>query len=96
MLAVKARSSAPPTKGSWSALKLPADCPSGLLVDGGDVKNVLIIFDEALQQARELRRVRGVVHISNPAGEREDLALAEKLFAEILFELRAFRWRVNE
>src|SRR5271156_6318879 len=64
--------------------------PFGELVDGGDVQNVLIIFDEALQQACELRCVRGVVHIFNPAGEGEDLALAEQLFAEILFELQSF------
>ncbi len=62
----------------------------GELVDGGDVENVLIIFDEALQQTRELGRVRGIVHIFNPAGESENLALAEKLFAQVLFELQSF------
>ncbi len=62
----------------------------GLLVNGGDVEDVGIIFDEALQQARELRSVRGVVHVFYPAGERENLALAEKLFAQILFELQGF------
>ena len=62
----------------------------GLLVHGGDVQNVGIIFDEALQQARHLRRVDGIVHVLNPSGEREHLALAEQLFAEVLFELQSF------
>ena len=64
--------------------------PFGLLVNRGDVENVLVIFDEALQQTRELRRVHGVVHIFDPASERENLTLAEKLFAQILFELQSF------
>ena len=53
-----------------------------LRVDGGDVENVGIIFDEILQQARHLRGVRGLVHILNPAGEGEKLALAEELLAQ--------------
>ena len=82
--------SAPPTKGILVGVETAGRLSLGLLVDGGDVEDIGIIFDEALQQARELRRVRGIVHILNPAGERENLALAEKLFAEILLELQGF------
>ena len=59
----------------------------GLFIHGSDVEDVAIVLDETLQQARELRRVSGIVHIMNPAGEGEDLALAEKLLAEALLEL---------
>jgi hypothetical protein len=61
----------------------------GLAVDGCDVQNVLIIFDETLEQARKLRRVRGVVHIHDPSGQSKDLALAEKLFIETLLEFQS-------
>ena len=61
-----------------------------MFIDGGDVQDIGIIFDEALQQARELRSVRGIVHIFDPAGQGENLALAEQLFAEILLELQGF------
>jgi hypothetical protein len=70
--------------------KTSSGLAAGLFVYGGDVKNILIIFDETLQQARELRCMRGVIDVNNPSGESEDLALAEKLFAEILFELESF------
>ena len=69
--------------------KTSSGLPFGLLVHGRDVKDVLIIFDETLQQARELRRVSGVVHIGNPSGQSEDLALAEKLFVEALLEFQS-------
>ncbi len=49
-----------------------------------------IVFDEILQQARNLRRVRGIVHVFDPAGEGQHLALAEELFAQALFELQGF------
>ena len=41
---------------------------TGLFVDRCNVKNILIIFDETLQQARELRRMRGVIDVHNPSG----------------------------
>ena len=69
--------------------KTPGGLPFGLFVYGCDVQDVLIIFDETLQQARELRRVSGVVHIGNPSGQSEDLALAEKLFVETLLEFES-------
>ena len=61
-----------------------------MFVDGGDVKDVGIIFDEVLQQTRELRSVGGIVHILDPTGQGENLALAEKPLAQILFELQGF------
>ena len=69
--------------------KTSSGLPFGLLVYGRDVEDVLIIFDEALQQARQLRSVRGVVDIGNPSGQSEDLALAEKLFVEALLEFKS-------
>src|SRR6202050_4461433 len=69
--------------------KTSSGLPFGLLVYGRDIEDVLIIFDEALQQARQLRSVRGVVDIGNPSGQSEDLALAEKLFVEALLEFKS-------
>lgn len=62
----------------------------GLSVHGCDIHDVLIILDEALQQARELRRVRRIVNIDDPSGQSQDLALAEKLLVETLLELERF------
>jgi len=62
----------------------------GLLIDGGDVQDIGIVLDEILQQPRKLRGVRGVVHIQDPAGQRQRLPLAQELFAQVLLELQRF------
>ncbi len=55
--------------------KLPADCPLACLFDRRYVENVRIVFDEILQQPRKLRRVRRIVHVLNPSGQRQHLPL---------------------
>src|SRR5580698_1660768 len=62
----------------------------GLLVHRRNVKNVRIVFDEALQQSRELRSLLRVIDVLNPTRQRKNLPLTQKLFAKILFELKCF------
>ena len=88
MLAVKARLSAPPDEGIRVGGETAGGLSLGLFIDGGGVQDTGIIFDEALQQARELRSVGGIVHVLNPSGERQDLALALQLLAEIFSNCR--------
>ena len=90
MLSVKARLSAASHERIAVGVEAARSGPFGLFVDGGDVQNVRIIFDEILQQARHCGACAGSFTLSIQPVSGEHLALAEKLFAEVLLELKGF------